>query len=49
VVLQGLFEKSECRTWFLCGEIVVNRVLNVVFGCYFSTREKHATFRKFIF
>jgi hypothetical protein len=29
LVLQGVFEKTGVRTWFFCGQCVVNWVVNV--------------------
>jgi hypothetical protein len=43
--LQGVLEKTECRTWFFDGEIVVIWVVNVVFNTMFLRLEKLPHFR----
>jgi hypothetical protein len=45
-VFEGGFGKSECRTWFFAGEVVVIRWHNVVVKCIVFGDEKCATFLK---
>jgi hypothetical protein len=49
VFLQGVLQKSECRTWFFDGNCVVRCVVIVVFFTVTSMRRKFFIFLKFIF